>query len=108
MRKTLSIVAMLFAFCCTAFAQRHTDQLDRGLVAMPAASGNFVSWRRQADESNNVTYNLYRGSTQVATGLHVTNFKDTGGDSGSTYYVEAVVNGVVQKSTAVGLWHDYE
>ena len=108
MRKTFSIVAMLFVLCCTAFAQRHTDQLDRGLVAMPAASGNFVSWRRQADESNNVTYNLYRGSTKVAEGLNVTNYKDTGGNSGSTYYVEAVVNGVVQKSTAVGLWHDYE
>ena len=107
MRKTLSIVAMLFAFCCTAFAQRHTDQLDRGLVAMPAASGNFVSWRRQADESNNVTYNLYRGSTQVATGLHVTNFKDTGGNSGSTYKVEAVVNGEKRMCDAVGLWNDY-
>ena len=107
MRKTFSIVAMLFAFCCTAFAQRHTDQLDRGLVAMPAASGNFVSWRRQADEYNNVTYNLYRGNTQVATGLHVTNFKDTGGNSGSTYKVEAVVNGEKRMCDAVGLWNDY-
>ena len=107
MRKTFSIVAMLFAFCCTAFAQRHTDQLDRGLVAMPAASGNFVSWRRQADESNNVTYNLYRGNTKIKSDLNVTNFMDTGGNSGSTYKVEAVVNGEQRMCDAVGLWNDY-
>ena len=107
MRKTFSIVAMLFVFCCTAFAQRHTDQLDRGLVAMPAASGNFVSWRRQADEYNNVTYNLYRGNTKIKSDLNVTNFKDTGGNLSSTYKVEAVVNGEKRMCDAVGLWNDY-
>lgn len=105
-------MAMLLVLSCAAFAQRHTDQLDRGLVAMPAASGNFVSWRRQADEFYNVTYNLYRGSTngstKIAEGLNVTNYKDAGGSSSSTYQVEAVVNGEVQtKCAAVGLWSDY-
>ena len=103
-------MAMLLVLSCAAFAQRHTDQLDRGLVAMPAASGNFVSWRRQADEYYNVTYNLYRGSTKVAENLNVTNYNDKGGSSGSTYQVEAVVNGVAQTQTissAVGLWRDF-
>ena len=107
MRKTFSIVAMLFVLCCTALAQRHTDQLDRGLVAIPAASGNFVSWRRQANEYYNVTYNLYRGDTKIQSDLNVTNFMDTGGNSSSTYRVEAVVNGKKLMCDAVGLWKDY-
>jgi len=108
MKKNLLFAAMLFFMCCTAFAQRHTDQLDRGLVAMPASTGNFISWRRQADEYYNVTYNLYRGGTKIAEGLRVTNFNDKGGAAGSTYQVEAVVNGVAQaKCAAMGLWNDY-
>ena len=48
-----------------AKAQRVTDKLDRGLVAIPAntnggsGSGNFVSWRIFAEEYYGVTYNLY-------------------------------------------------
>lgn len=109
-KNVIYLVALLLMICSEAKAQRHTDQLDRGLVAMPAASGNFVSWRRQANELYGVTYNLYRGSTKIASGLSVTNYNDTGGDSGSTYQVEVVVNGVAQTQTkcdAVGLWSDY-
>lgn len=109
-KSVIYLVALLLMVCGEAKAQRHTDQLGRGLVAMPAASGNFVSWRRQANELYGVTYNLYRGSTKIASGLSVTNYNDTGGNSGSTYQVEVVVNGVAQAQTkcdAVGLWSDY-
>lgn len=109
-KNVIYLTALLLMICGEAMAQRHTDQLGRGLVAMPAASGNFVSWRRQANELYGVTYNLYRGDTKIASGLSVTNFKDTGGSSGSTYQVEVVVNGVAQTQTkcdAVGLWNDY-
>ena len=46
-KSVIYLAALLLMVCGEARAQRHTDQLDRGLVAMPAASGNFVSWRRQ-------------------------------------------------------------
>lgn len=109
-KSVIYLVALLLMVCGEARAQRHTDQLDRGLVAMQATSGNFVSWRRQANELYGVTYNLYRGDTKIASGLSVTNYNDTGGDSGSTYQVEVVVNGKAQEETkcdAVGLWSDY-
>ncbi len=109
-KSVIYLAALLLMICSEAKAQRHTDQLGRGLVAMQAASGNFVSWRRQANELYGVTYNLYRGSTKIASGLSVTNYNDTGGNSGSTYQVEVVVNGVAQAHTkcdAVGLWNDY-
>lgn len=98
-KSVIYLVALLLMICGEARAQRHTDQLGRGLVAMPATSGNFVSWRRQANELYGVTYNLYRGSTKIASGLSVTNYNDTGGNSGSTYQVEVVVNGVAQAQT---------
>ncbi len=71
MKKNLFFVAMLFLMCCTAFAQRHTDVLGRGLVAVPTgaagnSSSNMVTWRRLADEYFGVTYNMYKNGTKVA------------------------------------------
>ena len=43
-----------------ANAQRKTDALDRGLVAVTQSSGVFLSWRVQADEYYDVKYNIYR------------------------------------------------
>jgi len=86
-------------------AQRVTDKLDRGIVAVPSGSGNLVSWRMFGEEYYDTKYNLYRGSTKIASDLLVTNFLDAAGNSSSTYSVEAVVKGVVQpKSDAVKAW----
>lgn len=56
-----------------ADAQRKTDQLDRGLVAVKVSSGVYVSWRVQADEYYDVTYNLYRNGALIAQNLIVSN-----------------------------------
>ena len=44
-----------------------TEQLDRGLVAVPTQNGVYLSWRLQADEDNrfgdgdsNVSFDIYR------------------------------------------------
>ena len=56
------------------FAQRFTDKIDRGLVAVPSAtSGNFVSWRVLGEEYYDVTYNLYCNGTLLKEGLKVSN-----------------------------------
>ena len=78
-----------------ANAQRKTDALDRGLVAVTQSSGVFLSWRVQADEYYDVKYNIYRNGSLVAQNLAVSNYTDTGGSSSSTYTVAAVKNGVV-------------
>lgn len=114
MKRTLSIVAMLLLMCSAAFAQRHTDQLDRGLVAVPTGAAgnsqsNLVTWRRLADEYSGVTYNLYKNRIRVASNLTTTCYNDgSSATSSTTYQVAAVVNGVEQaKCAAVKPWTQY-
>ena len=92
---------MLTLCVLTAHAQRTTDKLDRGLVAVPSGSGSFVSWRIFAEEYYDTQYNLYRNGTKVnATPLNVSNYTDPQGTAGSRYQVAAVVRGVEQEKCA--------
>jgi len=88
------------------YAQRMTDKVDRGLVAMPGSGGTFVSWRIMGEEYYDTEYNLYRDGVKVnATPLKVSNYTDAGGSSSSKYQVAAVVRGVEQeKCKAVSRW----
>ena len=115
MDNRLSIMTMKQAFCQTFLllvlplcivAQRPTDRLDRGLVAVPSSGGNFVSWRIFGEEYYDTEYNLYRDGVRLnSTPLRVSNFQDNSGSTGSTYQVAAVVRGVEQQpSAAVGCW----
>ena len=106
MTKKLLTIVLLFIATAT-FAQRTTDHLDRGLVAVPAASGsgNLVSWRVFAEEYYDVTYNLYCDGTQVAKNLSASNYTHTAGTATSKYQVAAVVRGVEQeKCAAITRW----
>ncbi|MBR1932209.1 MAG: autotransporter-associated beta strand repeat-containing protein [Prevotella sp.] len=105
--KKLLLISSLLMCAFGANAQRATDKLDRGLVAVPAAgSGNFVSWKIFGEEYYDTKYNLYRDGVKVnQTPLSVSNFNDTGGNAQSTYQVAPVVRGVEQaKSAAVARW----
>ncbi|MCI6337632.1 MAG: autotransporter-associated beta strand repeat-containing protein [Prevotella sp.] len=97
------LIAFVIAACASynvATAQRFTDRLDRGLVAVQTTGGVYCSWRIQADEYHDVKYNLYRDGTKVnAEPLNVSNFTDASGSQGSTYTVKAVVNGVEQEAS---------
>jgi len=111
MKKLLMMLAILMACCQTMTAQRFTDNLDRGLVAVPTgaagnSSSNLVSWRRLANEYYNVTYNLYKNGTKVASNLTTTTYSDSKSAPVTTsYQVAAVVNGVEQtKCAAVTPW----
>ena len=57
-----SVLALLVSM--GANAQRFTDKLDRGLVAVKTTKGVYCSWRIQADEYYDVKYNLYRDGTR--------------------------------------------
>ena len=101
----LFLTVMLSGY--SAHAQRVTDKLDRGIVAVPANSGggNLVTWRMFGEEYYDTKYTLYRGNTKIAENLSVTNFQDTGGNANSSYSVEAFVKGQSQgKSAAVKAW----
>ena len=90
----------------SANAQRVTDKLDRGVVAVPMNNGGYlVTWRRYGSEYYDTKYNLYRNGSIVATNLDNTNYTVANGSSTDKYEVEAVMRGVVQaKSPAVQAW----
>ena len=98
MRKSLLIITLLLTLAGTSatFAQRPMDKLDRGLVAVPASTGNLVSWRVFGEEYYDVTYNLYCNGSRIASNLRVSNYNHTAGNSTSRYRVAAVVRGVEQ------------
>ena len=73
-----------------AYAQRFTDNLDHGIVAVNMDSQTFVSWRRNADEYYGTTYNLYCNGAIVAENLEVTNWQ---GSANGVFTVRPVVNG---------------
>jgi autotransporter-associated beta strand protein len=99
-KRLIYLVAML---CATlgASAQRQTDKLDRGLVAVPSGSGSYVSWRIFGEEYYDTEYNLYRDGVKVNDKpLKVSNFVDSNGKSGSKYQVAPVVRGVEKEKCA--------
>ncbi|MBR2114686.1 MAG: rhamnogalacturonan lyase [Prevotella sp.] len=113
-KSVIFLAALLLMVCSEARAQRFTDQLGRGLVAVPTGTtgnsmSNLVTWRRLADEYYDVTYNLYKNGTKVASNLKTTCFNDAKGAPITTQYqVAAVVKGVEQaKCAAVTPWTQY-
>ncbi|UKM65389.2 Ig-like domain-containing protein [Flavobacteriaceae bacterium GSB9] len=85
-------------FCSfTLYGQRYMENLDRGLVAMRTdANSVLISWRIPGDEyTQNATYNLYRGSTLIASDLSVSNYVDATSTDDS-YSVAAVIGGTEQ------------
>lgn len=106
MRKTFLSLLMLGMVSVGAMAQRTTDKIDRGLVAVKTDGGIFCSWRITGDEYYDVKYNIYRDGTKLnSEPLNVSNFLDASGTTASKYTVEAVVRGVPQpKSAAVTPW----
>ncbi|MBR6899258.1 MAG: hypothetical protein IKN29_03080, partial [Bacteroidales bacterium] len=102
MKRKLRLLGIMLTLCVlAAHAQRTTDKLDRGLVAVPSGSGSFVSWRIFAEEYYDTQYNLYRNGTKVnEKPLNVSNFTDPRGSAGSRYQVAAVVRGVEQEKSA--------
>lgn len=106
--KKLGLLFVSLVISCVAMAQRVTDKLDRGLVALPSGSGNFVSWRIMGEEYYDVEYNLYRDGVKLnAVPLKVSNYTDTKGSSSSKYQVAAVVRGVEQEKCAeVTRWNN--
>ena len=99
-KKLLATSALALLVSMGANAQRFTDKLDRGLIAVQTTNGVYCSWRIQADEYYDVKYNLYRDGTRVnAEPLDVSNFTDASGSENSQYTVKAVLNGVEQQAS---------
>ena len=100
MKKTFLLTLLALTAMLTASAQRTTDQLDRGLVAIQTSNGVYCSWRIMGEEYYDVKYNLYRDGTKVnSEPLNVSNYTDAAGSANSKYTVKAVVRGSEQAAS---------
>lgn len=106
MKKTFIICILLCLTAMGSFAQRVTDKLDRGLVAMKVSDGIFISWRIMAEEYYDTEFNIYRDGTKLnAEPLSVSNFTDKEGTTTANYTVRAVISGQEHEaSSAVTPW----
>lgn len=89
---------------------RQTEWLDRGVIALKAQEGIFISWRLLADEyAADVKFNVFRNSKKLNTEpLSVTNFTDLAGAPGDIYMVQTLVKGAIsQEKTVKALEQDY-
>lgn len=85
--------------------KRKMENLGRGTVAIRNSSSEvFISWRILGLEYGaDAKYNLYRGSTKIASNLNVSNYVDKTSVN-EKYSVAAVINGVEQaRSPEVGV-----
>lgn len=82
--------------------QQQLEALSRGLVAVTANTGVFISWRLFKSEvtGHNATgltgtdFVLYKNGVRLATVTDSTNYLDAQGTSGDSYAVAPLVNGV--------------
>ncbi|RZJ31410.1 MAG: hypothetical protein EOO18_10840, partial [Chryseobacterium sp.] len=91
----LILAASLFSELLSA--QRQMEYLKRGIVAIPADSGVFVSWRLLGSEAQNTHFDLYRTENNQTKKLNEkplsneTNFLDKTADKAKnyTYFVKS-------------------
>ena len=104
----LGVASAVVASPLSVSAQRQTDALGRGLVAVKNPNGIFLSWRITAEEYYDVAYNVYRdGMLLNAEPLDVSNYSDESGTLNDTYTVRPVVRGVEgEDCEAVGVWNN--
>ena len=110
MKSKLYAIALWSALTLNTSAQvtpeSQMEKLDRGLIAYPAANGNFISWRLLGTDDDATTFDVLRnGSIVVAKNLTATNTTDASGNSKSTYQIIRKVNGTaVDTSKVVNTW----
>ena len=110
MRKTIIALIMATVLPCATQAQRIQQKLGRAVVAVTDKGQNvLVSWRKLAQEPENITYNIYKRSggtgeyTKVnAEPVKKTNFKTTRSaiPYGSELAVTTVSGGVESAKSA--------
>lgn len=107
MRKLILIALLAFFGVNISHAQRFTDALDRGIVAVNLNGQVFVSWRILPEEYYGTTYNLYKNGALVQSGLTVSNWTGSGTAS-DQFTVEPVVNGETgEMSSPAKVWNRF-
>jgi len=76
---------------------RQVEDLNRGLVAISTSNGVYLSWRYLGTDSSSVVFDVYRDGIKVnnVSLADSSNYLDTAGNAGSSYYITAVLNGTI-------------
>ena len=97
-RFLLTAIAVLALF--SANAQTYVEQLSRGVVALPAEKGIFISWRMLSTDPAGTVFNILRdGETIVSSLSTATCYVDETGTPSSRYSVQTVLNGTVSETS---------
>ncbi len=89
----------------------HTVQaetLGRGVVAVKADNGVFVSWRQLAGDAPDMTYDVYRDGVKLNDSPIATTtcFHDAQGTAGATYEVKGYVGQTLVDAGSAKAWED--
>lgn len=102
---------MLLAASTTGWAQySHTinaDNLGRGVLAVKATEGVFISWRSLPTDDPNLAFDVYRDGVKInETPLtKVTNFTDLAGTTSAKYSIKALLGvNEVEVADAPSVW----
>lgn len=118
MKKTI-LAAMLFAASTAAWGAVaspyshvvNADNLGRGVLAVKADEGVFISWRSMPDDDPDLAFDVYRDGVKVnETPLSKkTNLTDPEGTVSSKYSIKAILNGnEIEAVNAPDVWEaDY-
>ena len=101
---TIMLAGMALSLSAQDTPASQQERLDRGVVALPAASGsgNFVSWRLLGtDNPDNTTFNLLHNGYLLKSGLATTCYRHTNGTKASQYQIVTLVDGVAQDTSKV-------
>lgn len=93
-----------------AQAARQAEALDRGLVGIRTTSGVFLSWRLLGTDEAGAVFHIYRNGSKIASVTDSTNYLDSSGKEGDSYWVRKVVGGVekTQSDTIQPLSNNYQ
>ena len=84
--------------------QTQMEKLDRGLIVLPAKTGQFISWRfLGTDDEGKTSFDVLRNGQPLtsAKNLYVTSYNDIGGNNDSEYQVVTKISGEPVDTTAV-------
>ncbi len=102
---SMLLVAMMTMAQVTPVSQM--ENLDRGLVAVPAKSkGIFLSWRLLGTDTNDTRFTIYRGSEVIAENKKLTNWVDEDGTTSDSYTIQTVGGPNDGTSDAVTPWEN--
>lgn len=101
-----AMAAIMLAASAMSWAQYshvvNADNLGRGVLAVKAENGVFLSWRSLPTDDTRLAFDVYRDGTKIndAPITKKTNFTDPDGTSESNYVIKAYVDGKEKESSA--------